>query len=134
MDIRRDLQKSLKEGRFDPSNHPAGELTDEILTYLNTHFCDADISVESVAAKFFISPAYFGQTFKRTYGISITEHINRKRMDYAEYLLTHEDLSIKDVSRRVGIPDQYYFSKLFKKYKQITPGDAKKLRQQEPNV
>ena len=57
-----------------------------------------------------------------------------RSMDYAEYLLTHEDISIKDVSRRVGFTDHYYFSKLFKKYKQITPGDAKKLRRQGKNL
>ena len=120
MEARRDIQRSLKDGFFVSTDYPAGELTEKILTYLCTHFCDEDISVESLAARFFISPAYFGQVFKQTYGISITEHIHRKRMDYAEYLLTHEDISIKDVSRRVGFTDHYYFSKLFKKYKQIT--------------
>lgn len=123
--IRRDLQESLKATKYDPSSHPSGELANEVLIYLDAHFCDPDISVESVAAKFFISPAYFGQTFKRAYGISITEHINRKRADYAEYLLTHENLSVKDVARRVGISDNYYFSKLFKKYKHMTPGEAR---------
>lgn len=123
--VRRDLQESLKAGKYDPSSHPSGELANEVLIYLDAHFCEPDISVENVAAKFFISPAYFGQTFKRAYGISITEHINRKRADYAEYLLTHEDLSIKEVAQRVGIQDNYYFSKLFKKYKGMTPGEAK---------
>lgn len=123
--IRRDLQESLKATKYDPASHPFGELANEVLIYLDAHFCDPDISVESVAAKFFISPAYFGQTFKRAYGISIREHINRKRADYAEYLLTHEDLPVKEVARRVGISDNFYFSKLFKKYKHMTPGEAR---------
>lgn len=129
--IRRDLQESLKATKYDPSSHPSGELANEVLIYLDAHFCDPDISVESVAARFFISPAYFGQTFKRAYGISITEHINRKRADYAEYLLTHENLSVKEVAHRVGISDNYYFSKLFKRYKHMTPrGSADCLRRE----
>ena len=130
LDIRLEIQKNLKSGIFISTDDSAGELTDRIAKYLGTHFCDADITVEKLAAKFFVSPAYFGQVFKRTYGISITEHINRKRMDYAEYLLTHEALSIKEVSRQVGIPDHYYFSKLYKKYKHMTPGAAKNGRGQ----
>ena len=130
LDIRLEIQRNLKCGLFISTDDSAGELTDRIAKYLSTHFCDADITVENLAAKFFVSPAYFGQVFKCTYGISITEHINRKRMDYAEYLLTHEALSIKEVSKQVGIPDHYYFSKLYKKYKHMTPGAAKNGRGQ----
>lgn len=124
--IRRDMQDHLRAGKFDVNMHPLGEFINEIIIYLDAHFCEKGISVENVAAKFYMTPAYFGQTFKRIYGISITEHINRKRIDYAEYLLTHENITIKDVANQVGIADYFYFSKLFKKYKGITPGEARK--------
>lgn len=126
VEIRRDMQDNLQAGKFDVTVHPMGEFINRILIYLDSHFCEKDISVESIASKFYMTPAYFGQTFKRIYGISITEHINRKRIDYAEYLLTHENITIKDVANQVGITDYFYFSKLFKKYKGITPSEAKK--------
>ena len=47
-------------------------------------------------------------------------------MDRARVLLTETDLSIRQVADRVGYPDVYYFSKVFKKRFSAPPGRYRK--------
>ena len=54
-------------------------------------------------------------------GLSITEYINKVRLDRAVYLLSHTDLNILQVAKSVGFEDPYYFSRRFKSYTGITP-------------
>lgn len=98
----------------------------EILEYVDLHFCDSEISVEKLAANFFISSAYFGQIFKKSVGVSVMEYINKKRCDFAEHLMLNENLTVRDASMQVGIGDYFYFNKLYKKHKLTTPGKARR--------
>ncbi|MFP4380284.1 MAG: helix-turn-helix transcriptional regulator [Candidatus Sumerlaeia bacterium] len=52
---------------------------------------------------------------------SPTEWINRYKMDKAGQLLLSSQLRVGEVARMVGIDDPYYFSKLFRRYKQVSP-------------
>jgi AraC-like DNA-binding protein len=42
-------------------------------------------------------------------------------MEYAEYLLSTSRLQVQTIATHCGIIDTQYFSKLFKKYKGVSP-------------
>ena len=68
------------------------------------------------------SPATVCRLFSRHLGMRPVEWINKKRMEKASELLLSTDLRIGEIAQSVGIPDCYYFSKLFSKIKGLPAG------------
>ncbi|MBL8992073.1 MAG: helix-turn-helix transcriptional regulator [Spirochaetia bacterium] len=59
--------------------------------------------------------------FRKYFGLSPMDYINRKKIDRAARLLREESFSVAEVGRRVGIDDPFYFSKVFKKWQGVSP-------------
>ncbi|MFD2117943.1 helix-turn-helix domain-containing protein [Paenibacillus yanchengensis] len=79
------------------------------------------ISVEEVCKLANMSYFYFVKYFKKTIGLSFTEYVNYRKVKWAEKLLLTKDLSIAEVSERVGMPNMAHFYKTFKKYNDCSP-------------
>lgn len=75
-----------------------------------------NISRNILAEQFGYTPEHINYLFKREMGITPTEFITREKMLLAQHLIQNDGLSVKQAAFRVGINDQYYFSRLFKKY------------------
>jgi len=84
------------------------------LDYIEVNFC-YNISVTSLADYIGISRKYLCTIFKTTLGQTPIEYIIKTRMEKACHFLTNHNLSIAEVSTSVGYPDQFVFSKQFKK-------------------
>jgi AraC-like DNA-binding protein len=69
-----------------------------------------------------ISYSHFRRIFHSMTGLAPTQFVNRTRLEKAAKMLRENNLEIKEISRRSGIDDIYYFSKLFKKQFGIPPG------------
>ena len=52
---------------------------------------------------------------------TLTEEINRRRIERARHLLLLPDIAIADVGYQVGVPSAAQFSRLFKETKKMTP-------------
>lgn len=87
------------------------------------------IDINSICTYVNYSRYYFSRRFKEIQGMSITEYINKVRLDRAVYLLTHTDLTVIQVARSVGFEDPYYFSKKFKLYTGLAPTQFKSAYQ-----
>lgn len=74
-----------------------------------------DISLEQVARHVHLSPAYLSELFKRETGMSFIDYKTINRIEYAKKLLLTPNVSISEISSKVGYSDPKYFSKLFKK-------------------
>ena len=83
----------------------------------------ADLSLKTQAAYLHVSASYLSTVFKKETGSSLTEFVNRKRVEYGIFLLNSTDLQIQTIARHCGIPDLNYFTKTFKKYKGFTPSE-----------
>ena len=70
-----------------------------------------------------ISAGYLSAVFKRETGVTLTEFIRMRRMEYAQYLLDSTSLQIQTVALHCGILDLQYFSKLFKRHTGMTPSE-----------
>lgn len=79
------------------------------------------LNLKMLANAFCISVSYLQHTFKAQTGYSIIDYLNRTRIDNAAKLLRETDLHISEISEKVGFPDYNYFSRVFKKYKELTP-------------
>lgn len=86
-----------------------------------------DLSLKANAQALNVNASYLSTQFKKELGMTLTEYVNEKRMEYAIFLLNTTKLSISAVGQRCGIQDDNYFTKIFKRYVGKTP---KQFRQE----
>lgn len=95
-----------------------------ILHFIEKNYA-SNITIESLAKEFFISPFYLSKIFKAETGFTINQYIIGCRMGEAERLLIFSDAQIKDIAITVGYENLPYFYTTFKKYAGCTPNDYK---------
>ena len=95
--------------------------------YINDHY-SLEISQELLEKISMLSGTNLKTKFKQKHGMSITEYIQRKRINVAENLLSTTDLEIKDIANSVGYTSSSRFSTLFKRYKGIKPNEIRKFK------
>lgn len=84
-----------------------------------------EITVDHLAQIAGLSRYHFSRLFKELTNKTITEYINKIRIDKAEYLLRNTTMSVSEVALASGFNDIYYFSKIFKKTRQIAPSELR---------
>ncbi len=57
---------------------------------------------------------YLSILFKKEVGISLSEYIQRERIEEAKKLLTFTTYSLSDICASLNFTDQSYFTKIFK--------------------
>lgn len=75
------------------------------------------------ATRLNISPNHLNKSVKFITGKSPTKWIDETIVLEAKVLLTQTQLSISEIATEVGIDDQSYFTRLFKKYEGVTPSE-----------
>lgn len=101
--------------------------------YVYEHL-DSAITIDSVARHVNISRSYFSSLFKREEGENFIDFVNRAKMEHAYELLCRHDYRVYEVAAMVGIPNETYFSKLFKKHLGITPRQIKTQGVRDDNL
>ena len=86
----------------------------EILEYIEQNY-STSLSLSSISRKFSLSDSYVARLFKRELSCKMSEYINNVRISAAEELLLTTDMSVTEISAKVGYSDVYYFSKTFKR-------------------
>jgi len=101
-----------------------GELSlyEEIISCVKEHFNDSDFNVSKLADYLSMNMSYLSKYFKDKTGIGLLDYINKIRINYAKDLLASVDMSISEVSYKVGFDNSNSFIRVFKKYEGITPG------------
>ena len=99
----------------------------EAVTLISSNI-SSPLRLSDIAEKLKLSPSYLSDLFKRETGVTVTEYVNRKKIDYSAHLLTTTGEQVQDIAALTGIVDVQYFSKLFKKIKGETPLEYRKKR------
>ncbi len=88
-----------------------------------------DLTLHTLSAMQNLSPGYLSTLFKKEVGQTLTNYVNRKRVEHAANLLRTSALQIQTIAQYCGVPDVNYFSKLFKRHMGLSP---KEFRQTLP--
>jgi len=80
-----------------------------------------NFSVSNLAKKSGYSETHFRRVFREEFNLSPKAYIKSIKMDYAIYLIKHENLSIKAVAYHLSYNDIHEFSKQFKSVKGLSP-------------
>jgi transcriptional regulator GlxA family with amidase domain len=115
--------KNEEDYKMDEADH-ADELNNKIIQYMNANY-DKKISLWYLANILAIDQSYLCKIFNRKYGITPVQYINNLRLQKAKDLLTYTEMSITEISEKVGFQSIHYFSRYFTNREKISPIEYK---------
>lgn len=83
-----------------------------------------ELTVESISAQFGLNRRYLSRIFKEKYGVAIKEYIVTVRCHMAAEFLK-KGYNVSEAAMMAGYPDQFAFSKMFRKVVGISPSKYK---------
>jgi AraC-like DNA-binding protein len=83
-------------------------------------------NLDELAKMLYISKSSLCHKFKETVGTSLMDYILGEKIKASFYLLT-DGLTNRQIAERLNFSDEYYFSKLFKKFTGIPPKEYKSI-------
>lgn len=95
------------------------------LNYIDFHYMEP-LSLESLAVRFTINKNYLSTRFHRETGMTVTDYINKTRVQRAADLLGKTAYSMQAVAEQCGFADANYFARIFKKINGISPNEYRK--------
>lgn len=95
------------------------------LLYIRDHFKELK-ELDTLCQACRLDRAYLSRLFKEYGEDSPYRVLIRCKMDYAAGLLRYQQVSVKAAAAEVGFEDPYHFSRVFKKYAGISPGQFRK--------
>lgn len=104
--------------------------TDEDVIRRIRHYVDAnyekDLSLTTLAKHYFVSKYQISRLFKKEFGINFSDYVLKVRMEAACMMLLDSSDKLDEIARKTGFEDTSYFSRVFSKYFEITPGEYRK--------
>lgn len=97
------------------------KLIQKTIYYIEENFLDSQLSLTTIADRLNVSKNYLGHIFKKTLGISFSDYVKNKRLDYSLELLDQNIMSINAVAAKSGFTSTAYFISQFKSLYNTTP-------------
>ncbi len=89
--------------------------------YIDQHYMDSEMSLNSVAAQVNLSACHFSAVFSQEAGHTFKEYLTETRIKKAKELLRTTPLKASEICYQVGYNDPHYFSHVFHKSTGLTP-------------
>ncbi|MCQ2527152.1 MAG: response regulator transcription factor [Lachnospiraceae bacterium] len=115
--------KRVIEVRDAESKSRYNSILKNAIAYIDEHFADEDISLNTVARTVNVSANYFSAIFSQETGETFIEYLTKKRMEKAMQLLRQTSMRSGEIAFQVGYRDPRYFSFIFRKAVGCTPRD-----------
>ncbi|GGI43986.1 AraC family transcriptional regulator [Paenibacillus marchantiophytorum] len=106
-----------------PARH--SESFKPLIEYLEAHIAEP-LSIEQAAKMVNLNPYHFCKTFKKMTGRTFVDYVNGLRIHEADRLLRETDATVTEIAERIGCGNPNYFTKLYKKYKNYPPSEARR--------
>ena len=94
--------------------------------YFTEHY-NEEIIIEEYARSRHVSTSWFNKSFKYAVGTTPRNYILSIRIRNAQILLETTDYNISSIASMVGYENAFYFSRLFKKHKGLSPAEYRKI-------
>lgn len=126
-----ELQELLEEvavsvghriNRYNKKN--INQILQNAIRYIEENYT-MSITLNELAEHTYVSTYYLSRMFKKELGKNFVEYLNEIRIEKAKELLKDNKYKTYEVAELVGIQDPHYFSKIFKKYVNMTPTEYK---------
>lgn len=106
------------------------KLIQKIKEYIEKHMHE-DITLDIIAARFYLNPSYVSQLFKKETGENYVDFLIDLKMEKAKKLLGNPGLRIQDISDILCYSDAKYFGQLFKRKVGLLPSQYRLINNNE---
>lgn len=96
------------------------KLVRDVYNYVQQHLSEP-VNVPQMAKALYISKTGLSVKFKAETGLTLTEYVQREKIEEAKRLIKYTDKSLVAVSAYLGFSSQSHFSKVFKSFTGVTP-------------
>ncbi len=96
------------------------------LSYIDANYSNSDLSLEEIASELQIAPNYLSTLFSKNLGKKLFEYITEYRLQKSLEMLENTTLNINEISEKSGFGSSRNYIRIFKKYKDTTPGAYRK--------
>ncbi len=103
-------------------NYSSSLKVEKIIQYMHQNI-NTRVTVNELSELVQLSSSYLSRTFKETTGYSVIEYFNKIKIDKAKEQLIEGDKKVKEVAQALGFIDEFYFSRIFKKFEGISPSE-----------
>ena len=95
-------------------------IVEDIKKYIAEHYTEP-LTVAEISKFACLNKVYCGALFKKYTGMTIIEYLHLIRVNHADALLRLGEFNIGQIAAQTGFSDICYFSKIFKRYKGVSP-------------
>ncbi|WP_282936268.1 response regulator [Paenibacillus sp. RC67] len=118
MGLMQDIQANRNHGAFHHIKHAAA--------YIEQHYMEEELSLQSIAEQLNMSLSYASQSFKEALGVTFVQYLIGLRMEKAKDLLNNSNCKTYEAAHAVGYSDYPHFTRTFKKYFGCSPREYRK--------
>lgn len=90
------------------------ELVAEALRLISSHFAE-ELTLREMASRLFVSPFHLQRVFKQALHVSPAQFLTKTRIEAAQAMLAHSDLSVTAIALNVGFKNPAHFSAVFRR-------------------
>lgn len=105
------------------------EVIQDTLNYIDFNLSEP-LSLSFIAEQLSIDSKALTTKFSKEVGMRLTEYINHKRVQESMKYLTTSNLSILEISEKVGFYDDNYYARIFRKEINMSPSAYRKLKRE----
>lgn len=98
---------------------------DRAKEYMEEHYCE-NLTLQQVAEQVGISHGYLSTLFSQQVGCGFIDYLHQLRVERACVYLKQNYFKTYEIAYKLGFRDEKYFSKVFKKYKGVSPSAYRK--------
>ena len=102
----------------------------EINRFIEQHYME-NLSLNTLSQTFNFNAIYINRMLKKETGFTFLEILTNKRMSEAVRFLEETNWKLGKIAETVGVPDQRYFSTMFKKYYGCSPKQYRQKMKKE---
>lgn len=98
----------------------------DIIDYINNNY-RMNLTLEQIAEDMCVSERQLIYMFRSNIEMTPINYINKFRISNACELLKRDDLKVEEIAEMVGIEDEKYFTRMFTKWKGVSPREYRKI-------
>lgn len=99
----------------------------DVLQYIEEHY-PGQIKLNELAKIAGVSEQHLCRLFKKNFQLRPMEYLAQVRVQHAKDLLVYSNKTIGEISDETGFQDGSYFSVVFKRYENMTPGEYRRIK------
>ncbi|MBQ7040000.1 MAG: helix-turn-helix transcriptional regulator [Clostridia bacterium] len=112
---------------------PADSKISNVCDYINMHYSEK-IVLDDICFLFGMNKTSLCKKFKAEYGTTILNYITKLKINESKAYIRANELSITEISEKLGFNSIHYFCRLFKKHTGLSPKEYSKTIKSKLNL